>query len=298
MGARALFFAPVLVCPLRTQLTEQRELSWSYMAAMKGPGGSRTSSCISSKLSVAKAIALSGDRPRARQTAPAALCGCFLLLSGLCSFLFASALSLSVTLLGGAQGSPPPILMLWSTDRCVHVVSWPHSKTRTRTQGFWLPAQSSCLWTRLPGGERAAPLPIPPYPTEQGEVALACPRASDSMFTGYNAFGTTRPTFLGMLKDARCPPAVPAVHVHTALFCSPLPRPRHMGSGCFCRRSFLRPTVASYSFLWSICKTLPRESWGSAHFSLALCPEPGGKEGRLGEGHPPLNGPLTWEEAP
>lgn len=142
--------------------------------------------------------------------------------------------------------------------------------------------------------------PSPSHPTLQnkGRWPWPAPGASDSMFTGYNAFGTTRPTFLGMLKDARCPPAVPMVHVHTALFCSPLPRPRHMGSGCFCRRSFLRPTVASYSLLWSICKSHPRESWGSAHFSLALCPEPGGKEGRLGEGHPPLNGPLTWEEAP
>lgn len=42
MGARVLFSAPVLVPALRIELMEQRELRWPHMAAMKGPGGSRT----------------------------------------------------------------------------------------------------------------------------------------------------------------------------------------------------------------------------------------------------------------
>lgn len=99
-------------------------------------------------------------------------------------------------------------------------------------------------------------------------MAVACPRVSHSdMFIGSNASRNTRPAFLGMCAAYLC--------AHRP-YCPPLPDPRHVASGCFCRRSFLRPTVASFSFLWSVCRPIPEILGQGPEMLLAVpvCPQP------------------------
>lgn len=130
---------------------EQKELRWPHVPASRGPGGSRTSSRISTKLSVASNSPSRRQGPRPGRQLPSlpAAASCASLALVVFFFISLHAPPLSPRS-GGAQGSRAT-----HSDVVVHVESQPHSGTRT--QGFWLPVQSSCLWPRLPGGSEVSP---------------------------------------------------------------------------------------------------------------------------------------------
>lgn len=63
-----------------------------------------------------------------------------------------------------------------------HIEAQRHCRIRIRTQGFRLPAQSSCPWTRLPGGREGRTLPHPTLPCRRGPSSgprspIQCPSA-------------------------------------------------------------------------------------------------------------------------
>jgi len=99
------------------------ELRWSPVPASRGPDGARTSSWM----------ATGGLLP-------------LLLLSGVHRVLFSISFScvpspcLSSHFHPDRYGSPR------------RTEAQRHCRIRIRTQDFWLPAQSSCPWARLPGG--------------------------------------------------------------------------------------------------------------------------------------------------
>lgn len=114
---------------------------------------------------------------------------------------------------------------------------------RTRSPGCQFPAGSICPRIRLPGGERAVPLPLPPGPAGEEEVALSYPRVAHS--EGPLAAMLLEPQ--GQLSWG-CPLSI--CHAKGPL---PSPHPHHRGPGRVCRRrSFLRPTLLSLSFSRSV----------------------------------------------
>lgn len=109
-----------------------------------------------------------------------------------------------------------------------HIEAQRHCRIRIRTQGFWLPAQRSCPWTRLPGGREGRTLLHPTLPCRRGPSS----EISDSMSICYDALGTAGPAF----------PWTPTVRLQCQRFqctqpSSALPTPHgHTDSGGFYRR--------------------------------------------------------------